>query len=61
MYIKKHERIPNGGGEELVTGSLGGAQDTGRSNDNEAVIGRRLDLDQKQTEADVAKLPNAAS
>jgi adenylate kinase len=41
--------------EELVTRLLGRAKDTGRSDDNEAVIRHRLDLYHGQTEAVVAK------
>jgi adenylate kinase len=41
--------------EELVTRLLGRAKDTGRSDDNEAVIRHRLDLYHEQTEAVVAK------
>ena len=41
--------------EELVTRLLGRAKDTGRSDDNEAVIRHRLDLYRQQTEAVVAK------
>ncbi|MET3809497.1 adenylate kinase [Arthrobacter sp. UYEF3] len=41
--------------EELVTRLLGRARDTGRSDDNEAVIRHRLDLYHGQTEAVVAK------
>ncbi|WP_200951896.1 adenylate kinase [Arthrobacter sp. Soil736] len=41
--------------EELVTRLLGRAKDTGRSDDNEAVIRHRLDLYHEETEAVVAK------
>lgn len=41
--------------EELVKRLLGRAKDTGRSDDNEAVIRHRLDLYHGQTEAVVAK------
>ena len=41
--------------EELVTRLLGRAKETGRSDDNEAVIRHRLDLYHEQTEAVVAK------
>jgi len=41
--------------EELVMRLLGRARDTGRSDDNEAVIRHRLDLYHEQTEAVVAK------
>jgi adenylate kinase len=41
--------------EELVTRLLGRANETGRSDDNEAVIRHRLDLYHEQTEAVVAK------
>ena len=41
--------------DELVTRLLGRAKDTGRSDDNEAVIRHRLDLYHEQTEAVVAK------
>ncbi|TQS88587.1 adenylate kinase [Arthrobacter sp. TS-15] len=40
---------------ELVARLLGRAQETGRSDDNEAVIRHRLDLYHEQTEAVVAK------
>ncbi|WP_264669304.1 adenylate kinase [Arthrobacter sp. VKM Ac-2550] len=40
--------------EELVARLLGRAQETGRSDDNEAVIRHRLDLYHEQTEAVVA-------
>ncbi|CAN7511361.1 adenylate kinase [Arthrobacter sp. LjRoot78] len=40
--------------EELVTRLLGRARETGRSDDNEAVIRHRLDLYHEQTEAVVA-------
>ena len=40
--------------EELVKRLLGRAEDTGRSDDNEAVIRHRLDLYHQQTEAVVA-------
>jgi adenylate kinase len=42
------------GDEELVTRLLGRAKETGRSDDNEAVIRHRLDLYHGQTEAVVA-------
>ena len=41
--------------EELVHRLLGRAKETGRSDDNEAVIRHRLDLYHEQTEAVVAK------
>ncbi|WP_235564266.1 nucleoside monophosphate kinase, partial [Arthrobacter sp. Soil762] len=41
--------------EELVSRLLGRAKETGRSDDNEAVIRHRLDLYHEQTEAVVAK------
>jgi adenylate kinase len=41
--------------EELVARLLGRAKETGRSDDNEAVIRHRLDLYHEQTEAVVAK------
>jgi len=41
--------------DELVHRLLGRAKDTGRSDDNEAVIRHRLDLYHEQTEAVVAK------
>ena len=41
--------------EELVQRLLGRAKETGRSDDNEAVIRHRLDLYHEQTEAVVAK------
>ncbi|WP_180987485.1 adenylate kinase [Arthrobacter sp. AFG20] len=41
--------------EELVARLLGRAEETGRSDDNEAVIRHRLDLYHEQTEAVVAK------
>jgi adenylate kinase len=41
--------------EELVRRLLGRAKETGRSDDNEAVIRHRLDLYHEQTEAVVAK------
>ncbi len=41
--------------EELVARLLGRAKDTGRSDDNEAVIRHRLDLYREQTEAVVGK------
>jgi adenylate kinase len=41
--------------EELVARLLGRAKQTGRSDDNEAVIRHRLDLYHRQTEAVVAK------
>jgi adenylate kinase len=41
--------------EELVTRLLGRAKETGRTDDNEAVIRHRLDLYHGQTEAVVAK------
>jgi adenylate kinase len=41
--------------EELVARLLGRAKETGRSDDNEAVIRHRLDLYHQQTEAVVAK------
>jgi adenylate kinase len=41
--------------EELVHRLLGRAKETGRSDDNEAVIRHRLDLYHQQTEAVVAK------
>jgi adenylate kinase len=41
--------------EELVARLLGRAKQTGRSDDNEAVIRHRLDLYHRQTEAAVAK------
>src|SRR5213595_1386339 len=41
--------------EELVSRLLGRAKETGRSDDNEAVIRHRLDLYHQQTEAVVAK------
>ena len=41
--------------EELVDRLLGRAKETGRSDDNEAVIRHRLDLDHGQTEAVVAQ------
>jgi adenylate kinase len=46
--------------EELVTRLLGRAKETGRSDDNEAVIRRRLDLFHEQTEAVVAKYGDRA-
>ena len=45
--------------EELVRRLLGRAKETGRSDDNEAVIRHRLDLYHEQTEAVVAKLCGA--
>lgn len=41
--------------EELISRLLGRAKETGRSDDNEAVIRHRLDLYHGQTEAVVAK------
>jgi len=41
--------------EELVARLLGRVKETGRSDDNEAVIRHRLDLYHEQTEAVVAK------
>jgi adenylate kinase len=43
------------GDEELVHRFLGRAEETGRSDDNEAVIRHRLDLYHEQTEAVAAK------
>jgi adenylate kinase len=46
--------------EELVHRLLGRAKETGRSDDNEAVIRHRLDLYHEQTEAVVAKYAERA-
>ena len=46
---------PRAGAGDLVTGRRGRAEETGRTDDTEAVIRNGLDLDHGQTEAVVAK------